>query len=71
MTKATPHTLKHTAITWLLQKKVSVWDVAGLTATSVETITSTYGKHIPDALADAVNSTHKAPISKTFATLPT
>ena len=62
----TAHTLKHTCITWLLQDGVSVWDVSGLTATSVDTITKVYGKHIPNALAAAVNRTHKAPISKTL-----
>jgi integrase len=66
---APPHTLKHTAITWMLQKGVSVWEVFGLTATRVETICSVYGKHIPDALADAANRTHKAPVSKTFSAL--
>jgi integrase len=34
----TPHTLKHTYITWLLRSGVSLWDVAGLTSTSAVTI---------------------------------
>jgi integrase len=52
----TPHTMKHTYITWLLQAKQSVWDVKGLTNTSVETITRVYGHHIPDELAKAANA---------------
>ena len=64
----TPHTLKHTFITWLLREKVPVWQVAGLTATSVATITRVYGHHVQDDLAEALmavhrRSTHKAPIS--------
>lgn len=52
----TPHTMKHTYITWLLRSRVSVWDVSGLTATSVETITRVYGHHVPDDLAGAANA---------------
>lgn len=52
----TPHTMKHTYITWLLRARQSVWDVAGLTNTSVETITRVYGHHVPDDLAAAANA---------------
>ena len=44
----TPHTLKHTAITWVLQKGASTWDAAGFFATSPETIEKVYGHHHPD-----------------------
>jgi integrase len=66
----TPHTLKHTRITWLLRAHVPVWQVSGLTATSVATITRVYGHHIPDDLKLYANAdtrahrTHKAPISQ-------
>lgn len=51
----TPHVLKHTAITWLLHNKLTPWQVSGITATSVKTILKTYGHHIQEDLADAVN----------------
>ena len=64
----TAHTLKHTCVTWLLRDKVPVWQVSGLTATSVATIERVYGHHIQDDLQDALmlvhrQRTHKAPIS--------
>jgi len=49
----TPHTLKHTSITWMLQEGVSTWEVAGFTGTSEETIRRTYGHHAPDYLPAA------------------
>lgn len=42
------HTLKHTAITWLLQRGVPIWDVAGYTGTSPQTIARVYGHHSAD-----------------------
>lgn len=52
-----PHTLKHTAITWMLQNKITPWQVSGITATSVATILRVYGHHVQDDLREAVNST--------------
>lgn len=49
----TPHTLKHTSITWLLQAGVSTWEVAGFSGTSEETIRRVYGHHSPDHLSGA------------------
>lgn len=43
----TPHTLKHTAITWALQNGAEIWDCAGYFATSAETIEKVYGHHSP------------------------
>lgn len=48
LSDVTPHTLKHTAITWALQSGASVWDAAGYFATSPETIERVYGHHSPD-----------------------
>ncbi len=50
---ATPHTLKHTCITWLLQDGVDPWQVAGFVRTSLETITRVYGHHCPNRMQDA------------------
>lgn len=52
----TPHTLKHTAITWALQNGASIWDAAGFFATSPETIERVYGHHSPEFQASAVRA---------------
>ncbi|MCT4558848.1 MAG: integrase [Pelagimonas sp.] len=44
----TPHTLKHTSITWALQNGAEIWEAAGFFSTSAETIQKTYGHHSPD-----------------------
>lgn len=44
----TPHTLKHTAITWALQNGATTWEAAGFFSTSQETIEKVYGHHSPD-----------------------
>jgi integrase len=46
----TPHVLKHTCITWLLQNRVPIWEVAGFVGTSEKVIRDTYGHHSPDHL---------------------
>ena len=56
----TPHTLKHTALTWMLQNGSNPWDVAGFTGTSLRTIESTYGHHAPDYLESARSSAKRA-----------
>lgn len=53
----TPHTLRHTAATWMAQKGVSLWDIAGfLGHSSLAMIEQTYGHHSPDYLADAARA---------------
>lgn len=47
LTETTPHTLKHTAITWALQSGAEIWEAAGYFSTSAETIERTYGHHSP------------------------
>lgn len=47
------HTLKHTCITWMMQKGVPDWEVSGFTGTSVETIRRYYAHHAPDHLEKA------------------
>jgi integrase len=56
----TPHTLKHTYITWALRSGVSIWDVAGLTNTSPVTIQKHYGHHAQDHLTAAANAVKSA-----------
>lgn len=57
---ASPHTLKHTAITWMLRDGADIWDVAGFTGTSAKTIEGTYGHHCPNHLEGARTSSRKA-----------
>jgi len=52
----TPHILKHTRITLMLEAGVSPWDVSGATATSLRTIEKVYGKHVKKKLKLAVNA---------------
>ena len=48
--EVTPHVLEHTCITWLLQNRVPIWEVAGFVGTSEKVIRDTYGHHSPDHL---------------------
>lgn len=50
----TPHTLKHTAITWAISRGVSIADAAGYFATSAETIERVYWHLSPHFQAGAV-----------------
>ena len=52
----TPHTLKHTAITWAMQAGVNTWDAAGFFSTSEETIRNVYGHHSPDHMRSALEA---------------
>lgn len=52
-----PHVLGHTAITWRLQRGVSMWEVAGYFGKSEKVIRENYGHHHPDfqkAARDAI-----------------
>jgi integrase len=51
----TPHVLKHTCATLMLQNRVSTWDVAGLLGTSEAVIRKTYGHHSVEHLRTAVD----------------
>ncbi len=51
--KVTPHTLRHTAATWLMQRGVPIWEAAGFLGMSPEVLQDTYGHHHPDHLQGA------------------
>jgi integrase len=53
--EVTPHVLKHTCATLMLQNGVSIWDVAGVLGTSEAVIRTTYGHHAIEHLRRAVN----------------
>lgn len=44
----TPHTLRHTRATWLMQAGVPIWQAAGSLGMTVEMLERVYGKHHPD-----------------------
>lgn len=44
----TPHTLRHTRATWLMQEGVPIWEAAGALGMTVETLERVYGHHHPD-----------------------
>lgn len=45
--KITPHTLQHTAATWLMQAGVDKWEAAGFLGMSIEMLDRVYGHHHP------------------------
>jgi integrase len=44
----TPHTLRHTAATWLMQRGTDLWDAAGFLGMTTDTLERVYGHHHPD-----------------------
>lgn len=57
----TPHTLKHTAATWLMQAGTDPWQAAGFLSTSIETLLRVYGHHHPDYQQDAAENIGRRP----------
>jgi integrase len=57
----TPHTLRHTAATWLMQAGVDPWAAAGYLGMSLITLTRTYGHHHPDHLKSARDAIGRRP----------
>jgi integrase len=52
----TPHTLRHTAATWLMQRGVDLWQAAGFLGMSVETLERNYGHHHPTYMQEAARA---------------
>jgi integrase len=44
----TPHTLRHTRGSWLLQQGVPIWEASGHLGASPQTLARVYGHHSPD-----------------------
>ncbi len=52
----TPHTLRHTATTWLMQAGVDIGIAAGFLGMTVDTLESVYGHHHPAFQAGVANA---------------
>jgi integrase len=52
----TPHTLRHTAATWLMQSGVKTWEAAGFLAMSEKTLIAVYGHHHPEFMREAAEA---------------
>jgi integrase len=50
----TPHILRHTCATWLMQQGVNLWDAAGFLGMTVQQLEQGYGHHHPDYQEQAV-----------------
>ena len=62
--RISPHTLRHTAATWLMQIGVSTWEAAGFLGMSEKTLRDVYGHHHPDYLHGAAHAIGaKKPVS--------
>jgi integrase len=54
----TPHVLRHTAATWMMQSGTSPWEAAGYLGMTVEMLLERYGHH-PDHFSGARKSFSK------------
>ena len=52
--RVTPHTLRHTAVTWALQRSISAWDAGEFFGMSPMMVERVYGHHNPNRLSRAV-----------------
>ena len=52
----TPHTLRHTAITWAMRSGANVWHISGYFGVSLDTLEKVYAHHHPDHMLSAVSA---------------
>ncbi len=60
----TPHCLRHTAATWLMQNGADLWQAAGFLGMTVEMLERRYGHHHPDFQRDAAAAVASSPGQK-------
>jgi integrase len=51
-----PHTLRHTAATWLMQAATPLWEASGFLGMTEQTLIQVYGHHHPDYLRNAARA---------------
>jgi integrase len=59
--KITPHVLRHTCATWLMQAGANMWDAAGFLGMTVQMLERVYGHHHPDHQRSATDALDKRP----------
>ena len=57
----TPHTLRHTCATWLMQAGTDLWQASGFLSMSMETLQRVYGHHHPDYQREAAEKIGRRP----------
>jgi integrase len=57
----TPHTLRHTCATWLMQQGTDLWEAAGFLSMSIDTLQRTYAHHHPDYQRQAAENIGRRP----------
>lgn len=58
----TPHTLRHTAATWLMQNGVEIWEAAGYLGMSEKMLRDVYGHHHPSYMRGAAEGIRRRKI---------
>jgi integrase len=53
---ASPHVLRHTAATWLMQRGVGIWEASGFLGMTPKILIEVYGHHHPDHQNEAANA---------------
>lgn len=53
LSDVSPHTLRHTRATWLMQHGIDPWEAAGSLGMSLKVLETVYGKHSPDFQSNA------------------
>jgi integrase len=54
--EVTPHILRHTCATWLMQSGVDLWHAAGFLGMTMQQLEATYGHHHPDYQREAAQA---------------
>jgi integrase len=57
----TPHTLRHTAATWLMQRGTDAWEASDYLGMTMETLERVYAHHHPDYQRQAANNIVRKP----------
>jgi len=68
--QVSPHTLRHTAATWLMQAGAPIWEAAGFLGMSEEVLRRVYGHHHPDfqrVAADALGYGRRVSLAQSLA----